>query len=216
MSNFPLLHKQSFQKLSWNEFQESHFFTIAKTYFSKDSSLFSKLETQKPFFRLHSQNLLAKPLTSKQLYLCSKPHNVFRTCTYARTHTHTARINNDTTEQSLCTTSKNRGYAAHKKKINVTFLQFSQKFSDYGDYLLRLGYILYLLLSCFPYSHVYYSSVLWFTHKSGHFLIYQWQVNQRMWQSLYTLIRYIQRKHFLIYIVQYIKCILKCVYSFAE
>lgn len=37
-----------------------------------------------------------------------------------------------------------------------------------------------------------------------------------MWQSLYTLIRYIQRKHFLIYIVQYIKCILKCVYSFAE
>lgn len=120
---------------------------------------------------------------------------------HIRTHTHTAGINNDTTEHSLYTTSENRVYAAHKKKINVTFLQFSQKFSDYGDYLLRLGYILYLLLSCFPYSRVYYSSVLQFTHKSAHFLIYQWQVNQRMWQSLYTLIRFIQHKHFLIYFV---------------
>lgn len=149
-------------------------------------------------------------------FICAQNHTMFSEHAHTHAHIHTARINNDTTEHSLYTTSKNRGYAAHKKKINVTFLQFSQKFSDYGDYLLRLGYILYLLLSCFPYSHVYYSSVLWFTHKSGHFLIYQWQVNQRMWQSLYTLIRYIQRKHFLIYIVQYIKCILKCVYSFAE
>lgn len=60
-------------------------------------------------------------------FICAQNHTMFSEHAHTHAHIHTARINNDTTEHSLYTTSKNRGYAAHKKKINVTFLQFSQK-----------------------------------------------------------------------------------------
>ncbi len=84
-----------------NYVQLLQFFSIAKTHFLKAALLFSKLWTQNPIFKLHSQNLRLflqnQTFTSKQFNLCSKLNYLLKSCPES------IKIKN-TTEQSLNTT----------------------------------------------------------------------------------------------------------------